>query len=110
MREEPMTDRWSPSAAFLWPAIAAASASEMAALVANQLAHLAADSYVKPAAPPGWATHNRITLELPTMRLRDFSTARDGVPTLVCAPFALHSSTLVDFAPGHSLVATLQVC
>jgi len=42
------------------------------------------------------------------VRLRDFSTACEGMPTLLCAPFALHGSTITDFAPGHSLVAALQ--
>ena len=57
---------------------------------------------------PQWATRNRVIFELPTVRLRDFSTIRAGVPTLICAPFALHSSTITDFAPHHSLVAALQ--
>ena len=42
------------------------------------------------------------------MRLRDFSTAKDGVPTLLCAPFALHGAAVADLAPGHSLVAALR--
>jgi poly(3-hydroxyalkanoate) synthetase len=46
-------------------------------------------------------------LELSTVRLRDFSTAADGVPVLVCAPYALHGAMIADFAPGHSLVAAL---
>jgi poly(3-hydroxyalkanoate) synthetase len=68
-----------------------------------------ADCCSEPASPtrPPWTTPNRVLLELGTMQLRDFSTERDGVPMLVCAPFALHSATLTDFAPGHSLVQTL---
>jgi poly(3-hydroxyalkanoate) synthetase len=42
------------------------------------------------------------------MRLRDFSTTAHGVPTLVCAPYALHSATIADFAPDHSLVEMLR--
>jgi poly(3-hydroxyalkanoate) synthetase len=49
-----------------------------------------------------------VALELPTVRLRDFSMTFEGIPTLLCAPFALHGSTITDFAPGHSLVAALQ--
>jgi poly(3-hydroxyalkanoate) synthetase len=84
----------------------------MAALFAEQFAHLAAaDAPIAPeaaeAAPPAWATRNRVTLELPTMRLRDFSTMPAAATTLICAPFALHGSTISDFAPGHSLVAAL---
>ncbi|MBS0518485.1 MAG: alpha/beta fold hydrolase [Proteobacteria bacterium] len=54
-----------------------------------------------------WATTNHVRLDLQTMRLRDFSVASTGQPTLVCAPFALHGATVADFAPGHSLVETL---
>jgi poly(3-hydroxyalkanoate) synthetase len=57
---------------------------------------------------PGWTTSNRIALTLPTMRLRDFSTGRDGQPTLICAPYSLHGATIADFAPGHSVVEALQ--
>jgi len=105
-----VTDRWSASAAFLWPALAAASASEVASIVANQLAQFASDSYVKPASTPDWASRNHVALELPTMRLRDFSSTRARVPTLICAPFALHGATIADFERGHSLIEALQSC
>jgi len=58
---------------------------------------------------PGWTTPNRIALELPSMRLREFSGGGDNIATLVCAPLALHDATLTDFAPDHSLVAALQM-
>ena len=57
---------------------------------------------------PSWTTPHAIALELATARLRDFSTRPDGVPTLVCAPYALHGAVIADFAPGHSLVETLR--
>jgi poly(3-hydroxyalkanoate) synthetase len=71
---------------------------------------------LSPAAPqsdatgsePDWATPNRIRLELPTMRLRDFSTGDTGQATLICAPYALHAATIADFAPGHSVVQCLS--
>lgn len=94
--------------AFLWPALAAASASEFAAAVAKQWADFAAPDHQKPAGEPCWATPNSIALELNTVRLRDFSTARKGHPTLLCAPFALHGATVTDFTSGHSLVAALR--
>jgi poly(3-hydroxyalkanoate) synthetase len=55
-----------------------------------------------------WTTANRVALELATMRLRDFSTRATGRPVLVCAPFALHRAQIADFAPGHSVVESLQ--
>jgi hypothetical protein len=39
-----------------------------------------------------------------TMPLRDFSTPERGQATLVCAPYALHGATIVDFTRGHSVV------
>jgi hypothetical protein len=59
-------------------------------------------------AAPRWARSNRVRPELSAVRLRDFSIGAAGQPTLVCAPFALHGATIVDFAPGHSLVRTLR--
>lgn len=98
-----------PYLAFMWPALAAASASEAAALLARQFAGLAVGRDAHAGVPePKWATPNNVALELRTVRLRDFSTASIGTPTLVCAPFALHGSSVADLAPGHSLVAALD--
>jgi poly(3-hydroxybutyrate) depolymerase len=98
-----------PHLAFLWPALAAASASEFAASAAKQFAGLAFGAQANSAAAePKWTTPNAVALELKTVRLRDFSTGRDGIATLVCAPFALHGAAVVDLAPGHSLVAALR--
>ena len=95
-------------AAFLWPALIAESASEIASAAAKELANLAIEPQPQTAREPQWATQSRMALELPTVRLRDFSTTGEGTPTLLCAPFALHGSTITDFAPAHSLVAALQ--
>ena len=42
------------------------------------------------------------------MQLRDFSTAHEGQPTIVCAPYALHRALIADFASGHIIVEVLQ--
>ena len=55
-----------------------------------------------------WTTPNKIALELATMRLRDFSRGQGGQPVLICGPYALHSTLIADFAPGHSIVERLQ--
>ena len=95
--------------AFLWPALAAASASEAAAALAHHLAGLAVGTDEARALPePEWATPNTVALDLATVRLRDFSTASDAMPVLLCAPFALHGAAVADVAPGHSLVAYLR--
>jgi len=58
---------------------------------------------------PRWTTPNRVALELASMRLRAFADDDDNIPTLICAPLALHDATLTDFAPNHSLVASLRM-
>jgi poly(3-hydroxyalkanoate) synthetase len=93
--------------AFLWPALMAESASEVASAIARELARFTGAPESRPPEPP-WTTHSKIALELSAVRLRDFSSADKGRVTLVCAPFALHGATVVDFAPEHSLVRALQ--
>ena len=95
-------------AAFLWPALVAESASEIASAAAREFADLAIEPQPQTTRERQWTTRNCVALELPTVRLRDFSMAGEGIATLLCAPFALHGSTITDFAPGHSLVAALQ--
>jgi poly(3-hydroxybutyrate) depolymerase len=94
--------------AFLWPAFAAASISEITANAAKQFADLAVSSDGVVPDEPKWATANKLALELNTVRLRDFSVSSEGSPTLICAPLASHSSVLADLAPGHSLVMALR--
>jgi poly(3-hydroxybutyrate) depolymerase len=100
--------RQSPNLAFLWPAIAAATASDMAALVAKQLADLAIGPSAAPAPEPQWATPHAIALELKTVRLRDYTVAEESQPALLCAPFALHGAAIADLVQGHSLAAALR--
>ena len=97
------------SLAFLWPALAAETASEFASAMAREFVNFAVgpDAAME-ARKPRWTTRNKVALELTAVRLRDFSTGTEGIKTLVCAPFALHSASIVDFAPDHSLVAALQ--
>lgn len=93
----------------MWPAFAAASASEFAALLAKHFISLGMSAGDSPAPDePIWATPNTIALELNSVRLRDFSIAKNGIATLLCAPFALHGAAVVDLAPDHSLVVALR--
>jgi poly(3-hydroxyalkanoate) synthetase len=103
------SDAWLSGAnPFLWALLAAASASHAsAAFFANAANFLAPNDSGKLPAPL-WTTANTVALELSTMRLRDFSTPERGQATLVCAPYALHGATIVDFAPGHSVVQALR--
>src|SRR5208282_1035147 len=98
-----------PYLAFLWPAFAAASAGEMAALAARQFADFAVGPPGSTApSEPKWTTPHAIALELKTVRLRDFTTDESSAAALVCAPLTLHGAALADLAPGHSLVAALR--
>jgi poly(3-hydroxyalkanoate) synthetase len=102
---------WPPLTPYLWPLKAAAWASEATASFLNDLADTL-DTTRPDDGPqrsePRWATRNSVALELPSMRLRDFSTRAPGQATLICAPYALHEATIADFAPGHSVVEALQ--
>jgi poly(3-hydroxyalkanoate) synthetase len=59
---------------------------------------------------PEWATQNRVVLERPLVRLRDFSDGGDPrvVPTLLVPPQAGHSSCIVDYSPAQSQVKTAR--
>jgi len=59
--------------------------------------------------PLAWTTPNAEVLQLPSMRLREFSRGSAGQqPVVVCAPYALHGALIADFATSHSLVEALQ--
>lgn len=99
-----------PRSPLFWPWLAAVSAGEAAADIAAAFARSAAELTQAPPPPaPQWTTPPHcVALELPTMRLRNFSSGNDGRPLVVCAPFALHGATIADLAPGHSLMAVLR--
>lgn len=94
---------------WLWPLISAAAMRRVAAAGFDTVAQLlVADERAVPPQPAfDWATAHVVALELPSMRLRDFSQSNTGPATIICAPFALHGATVADFAPGHSLVERL---
>ena len=98
-----------PYAAFFWPALVAASAAETASSIAAHFLELSgeADGLRLPQESEG-ATPSKIALELQAVRLRDFTIAESGVPTLLCTPLALHGAAIADLAAGHSLVAALR--
>jgi poly(3-hydroxyalkanoate) synthetase len=92
---------------WLWPL-------EATRLALHSYAQLFADQKPAPSRVPdqeplAWTTPNAVVLQLPSMRLREFSQGNaTQPPVLVCAPYALHGALIADFAPGHSLVEALQ--
>ncbi len=57
---------------------------------------------------PAWATKNKVIINLNTLRLRDFSSEDEGIYTFIVAPYAGHTSMIVDFHTKQSLVETLM--
>jgi poly(3-hydroxyalkanoate) synthetase len=102
-------DTWPAANYFVWPFIAAAAAGDALAAQAGQMAKLLSSAATDSDVPAklGWSTPNHVRLELSTMDLRDFSRSTEGIPTLVCAPFALHGAAIADLAPRHSIVQAL---
>ena len=92
----------------LWPALLAASASDMSALIAKHFANLAVGPAAAPAPEPKWSTSHTVALELIGVRLRDFTVDEDSPPALLCTPLALHGAAVADLTPGHSLIAALR--
>lgn len=92
---------------WLWPLEATRLALHSYAQLFDN--HKTAPSRAPDQEPLAWTTPNAVSLQLPSMRLREFS--RKGStqpPVVVCAPYALHGALIADFAPGHSLVQALQ--
>jgi poly(3-hydroxybutyrate) depolymerase len=102
------THRQFAALAFFWPALAFECANEFASAMTRHLADLPTGNNGQTGAEPPWTNANKVALELGAVRLRDFSSGSDPVPTLICAPFALHGATIVDFAPQHSLISALH--
>jgi hypothetical protein len=95
---------------WFWPFEFAASAAEdELSLFKRGLATLAEAGKLDYGLTSRFATANKITLDLHTLRLRDFSVdARAGeAPTIIDAPFAGHTAVIADFSENQSLVRTL---
>ncbi|MCB1353389.1 MAG: alpha/beta fold hydrolase [Rhodobacteraceae bacterium] len=106
--KQPRTEHSVP---FFWPMAAGIELGEAGLdLFRQNLKFLEEAAEITRPPSPEWATPNRILLDLDTMRLRDFSrdgARADAVPVIVDAPYAGHSSTIADYAPGQSLVEVL---
>ena len=98
------------SVPFLWPLAAGIELGEEGvALFRDSLKYFAEVEAITVPPPPQWATANRVSADLDTMRLREFSPRAGSTsrPVIVDAPYAGHSATIADYAPGQSLVEVL---
>jgi poly(3-hydroxyalkanoate) synthetase len=92
----------------VWPLAAAALAAKAnVRFLEDLMSSVTGKRNVSSSLSLPWTTSNTVALELASMRLRNFSTETGGLATLICAPYALHSATIADFAPGHSVVEAL---
>lgn len=111
-RHETRKPRQEHSVPWFWPFAAAIEFGEEGLRLFNDnLKYVAAVQRINTPPELEWATPNRIDLELDTMRLRNFSSRRSGAnatPVLIDPPYAGHSSSIVDYARGQSLVETLR--
>jgi poly(3-hydroxybutyrate) depolymerase len=107
--ETPIHPRFEHSVPWFWPYAAAAELGESGlALFKDNLKFLSEAEKISVPPPPRWTTANRVTLDLDTMTLRDFSVANAaGSPVFVDPPYAGHHSTIADYAKGQSLIETL---
>jgi len=93
-----------------WPLeFAAAAAEGEIKLFGRGLETLAEAEKLEHGLEPRFATPNKITLELHTLRLRDFSRDANSceIPTVIDAPYAGHTAVIADFHVDQSLVQTL---
>ena len=97
------------SVPLFWPlaAVAALGHAELE-LFRRNLRFLAEAQKVDHGLKPHFATANTVLLDLHTLLLREFGTAKPQVaPTLIVAPYAGHSAAITDYHGGQSLVQTL---
>ncbi|WP_127904319.1 alpha/beta fold hydrolase [Solirhodobacter olei] len=100
--------KYEHSVPWFWPMAAAMEMEEAEfRAVEDGLHFVQAAAEISSPPEPRWATKNRVLIDLDTMRVRDFGGSGGGVPVVVDAPYAGHSSTIADYAKGQSLVETL---
>ena len=93
-----------------WPALMAAEMTRQGLeLAARNVRFLEEEAKLHGGIKPRLATAHTVRLTLRTLSLCDYSDeAADGLPTLVVAPYAGHTSMIADYQPGQSLMQTLR--
>lgn len=95
---------------FFWPTQLAADMVEQGLeLVARNVKFLAEETRLHGGIKPRLATRHGVRLKLRTLDLCDYSApGAKGIPTLVNAPYAGHTSMIADYHDGQSLMQTLR--
>jgi polyhydroxyalkanoate depolymerase len=101
------------NSAFFWPVQLAASMAEQGLeLVARNVEFLGEEARLHGGLKPRLATAHTTRLALRTLDLCDYGApdakAGAGLPTLVDAPYAGHTSMIADYHEGQSLMQTLR--
>ena len=93
-----------------WPALMAQDmARQGLELVARNVRFLEEESRLHGGIKPRLASAHEVRLKLRTLSLCDYSDAgAAGLPTLVVAPYAGHTSMIADYQQGQSLMQTLR--
>lgn len=93
-----------------WPALMAADmARQGLELVARNVRFLEEETRLHGGIAPRLASAHTLRLRLRTLDLCDYSDAgAKGLPTLVVAPYAGHTSMIADYHDGQSLMQTLR--
>ncbi len=96
---------------FFWPVQLAASMAEQGLeLYARNVKFLDEELRLHGGIKPRLATAHSVRLTLRTLDLCDYSAPdAQGIPTLVIAPYAGHTSMIADYHEGQSLMQTLRV-
>jgi poly(3-hydroxybutyrate) depolymerase len=92
-----------------WPLVAAVAMGQAELeIFRRNLRFIAEAEKISHGLTPQFVTANIVSLELHTLRLRDFSPDQNRHPsTVVVTPYAGHASTIADYHKGQSLVETL---
>lgn len=95
---------------FFWPMQLAADMVEQGLdLAARNVKFVEEEILLHGGIKPHLATPHSVRLQLRTLDLCDYSgVAAEGIPTLVDAPYAGHTSMIADYHQGQSLMQTLQ--
>ncbi|MGP6192606.1 MAG: alpha/beta fold hydrolase [Vulcanimicrobiaceae bacterium] len=93
-----------------WPLASVAELAEAELkLAARNVKFLAEAEKIDFELHPQFTSPNVVVADLRTLKLRDFSKpGATGLPTIVDAPYAGHTSTITDFSPDQSLILTLR--